>query len=178
MRDEQIVARLRVIHENLGRLFELARSAQRKPSRQETLLTRDTLEAFGEEGIILREAAFSNWPETQKYAARALCDLAITVFGQEHVVAEATDVPGEGKFTFRFTLVNRNPVKNANTVHGLILFLTGLAKIDRYALNTYWQQDNPELAEKERQRVRMMFANALGIIGGLQQAMGPFGRFH
>jgi hypothetical protein len=177
MRDEQIVAHLRVMHEKLGPLFELARSAQRKPSRQEALLTRDFLEAFGENGIVLRKSSFSAYPHTQKYVARAICDLAVTVFGQEQVATEAIDDPEQGEFTFKFALVNRDAVKNANTVHCLILFLTGLARIDRRALNTYWEQDNPELAEKERQRVRLMFANALGIIGGLQQTMG-LGRFH
>ena len=175
MRDDQITARLRVLNKDLARLFELARISQRKPSRQEALLTTEVAQTFGN-GLVLRGSMFSRSRRVElPYVPDAVRDLALTVFGEGCVSVETvTDTPDADEFRLTLALTNLDPVRYANTVHELTVFLTGLAKIDSSTLHGYWALQNPEQAERDRQRFRNYFATALGIVGGYQNMLGRF----
>jgi hypothetical protein len=174
MRDDQIAARLRVLHPNLARLFELARAAQRKPSRRESLLTRAVAEAFGDEGIVLHRGVISSSSraELQQLIPDAVRDLALTVFGEERVTVEtAAQTTDCDEFTLKLALTNLDATQYANIVHEVTVFLTGLARLDRYSLHGYWSEHNPELAERSRRNLEARFAALFSILGGYQNIL-------
>jgi hypothetical protein len=174
MRDDQITARLRVLHPKLAQLFELARAAQRKPSRCESLLTRTVPDTFGAEGVVLHKNAIagSARAELQQLIPQAVCDLALTVFGENQVAVVADEsASGSDEFSLKLALTNLDAMQYANNVHEVTVFLTGLARLDRYTLHSYWSEHNPALAARSRRNLEARFAALFSILGGYQNIL-------